>query len=334
MKISKIINFYSRNRSPYTKRGLVNHLPMGQLALYQMTNNVEKIDRYSKEYIEEIEVPFIEEDYRIASSMEECLGKRESYGPCLNLINEKLKKENPEDLIRYILNTYPLGMSSGLFHTIIRLGYAVEGYKLDGELVEELARALAYYITAYKKADVFTKKISKEEFIESLVDLEEDSHIRKIVRENETLGTKLRALYRDKFYMEEGVIIDGNEAEKIRTLLIFLIRGFNNTGNIVSLHCITSVHALFMLKEYFDDFNGAIDILTTTIITHLITLDRLDIEDRIGEISQQSWECIMSKASESENIHAIKLTYSGYILDSEYDVPELKESALKRIRRK
>lgn len=334
MKISTIINEYNRNRSPYTRRGLVNHLPMGQLALYQMTKDVEKVNEYSREYIKRVEIPFVKEDYEKVNSIEECLGNRDLYQGCLDLIYEKLKKEDKDELIRYILNKYPLGMSSGLFHTLIRLGYAVEGSNLQEELTEELARALAYYITAYREADIFTREVSKEEFISEIKNLGKDSHILEIVNQNQTLGTKLRGLYSDNYYMEKGIIIKGDEREKIKTLLNLLVPAFDNIGNIVILHCITSIHALVMLKEYFHDFNRAIDILTTTIITHLFTLDKLNLEDKVDEISQLTWRCIMSKGSESEDIHAIKLTYSVCILDALYDVPKLKESALKRIRHK
>lgn len=332
MKISTVINSYNRNRSPYTRRGLVNHLPMGQLALYQMTGDLEKVDMYSQEYIDKIEIPELDQDFRRVNSIEECLGERDLYASCIKLLDKKIEKEDIEDLVKDILNTYPLGMSSGLFHTLIKLGYAVEGYKLDKDLKEELIRALSYYITGYREADLFTKKVTKENFILKVEELQKNRHINLILNENETLGTKMRALYDDEFYMREGAIIDGDEIRKIRTLLKLLVRGFDNSGNIILLHCINSIHALYMLKDYFNDFSTAIDILTTTIVTHLLTLDRLSLEDKLGEITEQSWHCIRSKASESENIHAIKLAYSASILDGVYDVPELKETALKRIR--
>lgn len=332
MKISKTINKYGINRSPYTKRGLVNHLPMGQLALYQMSKDTKKVRELSKEYIKRVEIPFIKEEYKEINSIEEALGKRDLYEACLDLIIEKLEKEDKDELVRYVLNKYSLGLSSGLFHVIIRLGYAVEGSNLEKDLIEEVARALAYYITGYREADMFTREIDKEKFISEVENLEKDSHIKDILSENDTLGQKLRGLYSDEYYIKNGCIIKGNEEEKIETLLSLLIPAFDNTGNIVVLHCITAIHGLIMLKEYFEDFNKAIDILTTTIITHLLTLDKLNIEDKIEEISQLSWRCIMSKGSESEDIHAIKLTYSGCVLDALYDIPKLKQTALKRIK--
>lgn len=333
MTISRIINKYGKNHSPYTRRGLVNHLPMGQLALYQMTKDVRKVSEFSKGYIIRGKISRVERVYGKVNSIEECLGKRELYEACLDLIKETFKKEDKDQLIKYVLNTYPLGMSSGLFHTIIRLGYAVEGASLQSELIDEVARALAYYITGYREAYLFTREVSKENFISEILKLEENPNIRKILDENSTLGRKLKGLYNDDYYKGIGIIIRGDETDKIKTLLALLIPAYDNSGNIVILHCINSIHALVMLEEYFDDFDMAIDILTTTIITHLLTLDKCDIGDKLYSSSQLSWRCIMSKASESEDIHAIKLTYSACILDTLYDVPKLKESALKRIRK-
>lgn len=332
MDIGSIINKYNEGHSPYTKRGLVNHLPMGQLALYEMTKNLKKVDEFSMQYIKKVENPLVKDDYKKVDSLEECLGNRDLYEGCLDLVVERLKIDGKDKFLRYVLNTYPLGMSSGLFHTIIRLGYALEGSKEEEVLIEELERALAYYITAYREADIFTREISKDDAVLEMLKLEDDSHIRKILDDNETLGKKLKNLYEDDYYLGRGFIIKGSEEEKIRALLTILVPAFYNSGNIVILHCITSIHGILMLKDYFDDFNRAIDILTTTIISHLLTLNKLDIEDKIYDLSEQSWKCIMSKASESEDVHAIKLTYSSCILDALYNFPKLKKIALKRIK--
>ena len=100
MNIGTVINEYNKDRSPYTRRGLVSHLPMGQLALYQMTKKIQKVDKFSKEYIMRVENPYKNEDYEKVDSIEDCLGKRELYESCLDLIKERLKKENKDELDR------------------------------------------------------------------------------------------------------------------------------------------------------------------------------------------------------------------------------------------
>ena len=63
-----------------------------------------------------------------------------------------------DEMFRFILNTYPLGISSGLFHVTIQLAYATEAVSYDDRLVEEVSRALAYYVTTYRKVVPFSRK--------------------------------------------------------------------------------------------------------------------------------------------------------------------------------
>src|SRR5699024_3900222 len=150
---------------------------------------------------------------------------------------------------------------------------------------------------------------------------------------NKTLGQRLKALYNDKFYMDEGFIIGGDEDEKIKSLLKLLIPAYDDSGNIVVLHCITGLHALIVLKQYFYDFHKALNVVTTTVISHLVTVDSLKYPDKIQDISELPWDCIRIKGARSSDVHAIKLTYSAYELDKIYNIPQLKNSALKRIKR-
>src|SRR5699024_1214403 len=109
-------------QSPYM-RNLVNHLPMGQLAFYKLRGDLEELEEYSKEYNEKSKINPVKAEYPEKDSLEECLGNRELYESSLDIIKERSKKEGLDSLISEILNKYDLGMSSGLFHTLIRLAY-------------------------------------------------------------------------------------------------------------------------------------------------------------------------------------------------------------------
>lgn len=113
MSIGKLINEYGKEFSPYM-RGLVNHLPMAQLALYQMTKDLEKVKSYTESYVKIVNIDPIKTEYSQCNSFEECLGKRELYESCLELVKKEIQEKNINEVIRYVLNTYSLGMSSGL----------------------------------------------------------------------------------------------------------------------------------------------------------------------------------------------------------------------------
>lgn len=332
MSISKTINYYGRKHSPYMGR-FVNHLPMAQLALYKMTEDMEKVKAYSEYYTSNFNIDPVKKDFPKVNTIEECLGKRNLYEPCLELIKEEIDYKGMDEVIRKVLNTYSYGMSSGLFHTIIRVSYAIEGARIDNRLVEEVSRALAYYITGYRRGKKLKGKVSKINFVYELEKLFKDPHIVDLISNKSTTGQKIKALYEDEGFLKKGFTIEGSEEEKVLGLLELLLPLFNKTNNILILHCITGLQAVFSLKEYFNDFNEVLDIMTSFIITHLFTLDSLPFDNGKEKVVERSWEDIEKKGSESLDVHTIKYTYSTRKLYDIYKLPELKQSAILRIKK-
>lgn len=331
MSIGEIINSYARQQSPYMGQ-IVNHLPMGQFALYRLGQELDEIENYSLAYNRKFNINGIDEKDMQVESLEYCLGKRRLYEPCLNLIKEKIEEQDLGQVVREVLNKFKLGISSDLFHTSIRLAYAIEGHREDIKLEEEVARALAYYVTAYRKADIFQRKINPSQIREQMGKLAADRRISKLLKDKESLGQRLSVLYKDEDYIESAFVLQGREEEKISSLLSMLIPLYYNSRNIVVLHSITGLHAILILREYFDDYDQALDILTTSIISHLLTIDNLKYEEEIPSYSELSWECIKEKALNASDVHAIKLSYSACFLDKTYGIKGLKDVALARLR--
>ncbi len=330
MSISKLINHYAQPYSPYMG-GLINHLPMGQMALYQMNKNIEEIESYSEYFIGKFDIDLVKRVYPVVTSIEECLGKRDLYESCLAIMKDAIKDEGVDKVIRKVLNSYPYGMSSGIFHTIIRVFYAVEGANLDRELEEEVARALAYYVTGYKEAKKFHNTVNSIEFNEKMSNLIHDPHIRQLTHTEASMGQKMKALYDDKKYLNTGFIIEGNEEDKVRTLLALTLPLYDYYHNIIILHCITGLHALISLRDYFEDFTEALDIMTSCIITHLLTIEQLEIQEIDHSTIEKNWEEIIENGSSSLDVHTIKYTYSCRQLDKIYGISALKKSAINQI---
>ena len=102
-----------------------------------MTGNIEKVKAYSEYYTTNFNIDPVKKDFPKVNTIEECLGKRNLYEPCLELTREEIESKGMDKVIEKILNIYPYGMSSGLFHTIIRVYYAVEGAKIDNKLINK-----------------------------------------------------------------------------------------------------------------------------------------------------------------------------------------------------
>jgi len=329
MNIEQLINRGAEKYSPYAN-GLVNHLPMAQLALYKLTDSIEIAEEYTGYYLERTNIDKVKEDYKKVDSIEKCLGKRDLYESCLELIREKLKEEDLDVLVSSILNRYILGLSSGLFHTTIRLAYAIEGYRIDNGLQKEVERALAYYVTGYKEGKLFKKKIPKYEVIEKMSKLIENLDIKEIRESDMSLGKKLKFFYTNKKFLERGFTVKGNEDDKVKSILELLIPAFYNTNNIVMLHTITGLQAIVTLKDYFANFNKAMDIFTTNAIVHILTQKNLDIKKEDTKIDK-TWEKIIELVLSSKNVHTIKFLYTSEKLDYLYNIPELKYASNKRI---
>lgn len=331
MTVESIINKTGEEFSPYMG-SLVNHLPMAQWAVYKLSGESEFVNEFTRKYLEKSRIDKVENEYKDVNSLEEALGDRALYEGTLDFLNKELLTKDIEDVTSYILNKYPLGMSSGLFHTLIRVAYGVEGYKEKEGLKEELIRGLAYYITAYREASLFEREIPSKDIIKEMEGLARNVHIKEILENHDRLGQTLKALYSDKIYLESGFVLKGENDEKIRSLLDLLIPLFYKKSNIVILHCITGLHALIVLKEYYNDFGKAIDIFTSCIITHLTATGIRDYPEIKENKTGFSWKCIIQKSLKSSDVHDVKLTYSALCLDKIYNIEQLKDISVKRIR--
>lgn len=329
MSIGEIVNSYGNKHTPY-QENLVNHLPMGQFAYYKLTNDIDGVKKFTEQYIKRASITLVKKDYEELNDIWECVEQREGYEACLEILKEEMDLENWQEYISMVLDKLKLGMSTGLFHALIRVAYAVEGIKEDKEYIHELRRAMAYYITAYKGAGVFDIAIERERLIHEFGNLSNNPNIKKLLKQ-ETMGKKLKALYGDPMYMKVGFTLDGTPDEKASRLLDLLIPLYIETDNIVVLHCITGLHALVVLKDCFEDYSYVIDIITTSIISHLLTVEGLYVSDKELEVEEESWDEIFQLAAKSTDVHTIKLAYTGSELDKMFNKTGLKTIVKRRI---
>lgn len=329
MNIEQLINQDAEKNSPYMG-GFINHLPMVEFALFNITKDISKVEDYFKYYQNNYNIDKVKDNYEKVDSLEECLGKKELYESCLYFIRNDTGEENIEELVRSILGKYPLGLSSDLFHTIIRLSYAMEGYLIDKKLKPEVERALAYYITGYREGGLFNRYVSKDDVPVEMNKLIEDQELNVIRNSNMSLGQKLRKLYSDENYLKRGFIIEGKEEDKVKGILGVLIPALYNSDNIVMLHCITGLQAVITLKDYFKDYEKVLDIHATTALTHLLTQGVLHIRTHDTRL-EASWDEVLKKAAESKNIHTIKLAYTCRKLYYMFKVDDLRYTINKRL---
>ena len=332
MSIAELVNRHGEEYSPY-QGNLVNHLPMGQLAYFKLTGDLKGAEEFTKKYIQRASINPVKEDFQKSDDIWKCVENREGYEACLALVKEELTVDNWRDYTFKILDKLKFGMSSGLFHTLIRTAYAVEGMQEDEDYVHELRRAIAYYITAYKGAGAFEVSIEGERIIHEMENLLNNPNIGRLLEEENTMGMKLKTLYSNPMYNKLGFLIEGEPRDKVGALLDLLIPAYRDTDSIVVLHCITGLHALVVLKDFFEDYSYALDIMTTCIISHLLTVDELSVREEEVDLIPESWDEIGGLASKSIDVHTIKLAYTAGQMDKLFDKPQLKTIAMRRIKR-
>lgn len=330
MDIVTLVNKYGEIYSPYAGT-LINNLPLGQLALYKISGDLRKVESLTQYIVKRRKIDEVKEEYEKIDSLDKCLGKRELYESCLDFLKKDLKKHNKKEYISKILNTYELGVSSGLFHALTRVYYAVDAFEKEEDFIDEVARSLAYYVTTYRKGGLFQRSIDRSKVLEEIDDLRNNPRIKTVLENADTTGKKIRALYDKKRYENLGFTIKGTGEDKIKGLLDLLLPAYINSENIIVFHCITGLQALIALREYYDDFERALDILTTTIITHLLSADRLDFSLNEEDTLEYSWDYVISLASQSKNVHNIELANSCRELYEMYPIKLLKTVVLKKI---
>lgn len=330
MYISELVNKYGRMYSPYLDE-LINHLPITQVALFKLYEDLEKVRDFTKEVIAKIELKPRKEELPSINSLDDALGKPELYDSCVEFIKREIDEKGIDKVIRNILNTYALGISSELFHPIIRVACAVEGYKMDKGLEEEVARALAYYVTAYREGKVFRRRIEGKSIFEEMENLISEPYINMIRSSNTSTDYKFNAILSEDGFENKGFIIDGLEENKIRLLIDLILPAFINSNDSIILHCICGLQSVITLKDYFDDFNKILDYVTSFIITYLLAVDKLDFRKDNKTILDFSWPYIICLSKDTTDIHTINLIYSCSELSKVYDTVWLKKAVKKRL---
>lgn len=97
-------------------------------------------------------------------------------------------------------------------------------------------------------------------------------------------------------------------------MLDLCLPAFDQTQSIVVLHCITGLHALLVLKDYFKDFSKSLDIYTTAVITHLLALGDIPFSESGSKPISHSWPKLIALGSDSKPVHTIKFTYTCHEL--------------------
>lgn len=284
MNINKLIDDYG-HFGPFFGDGFTNHVPMVQYALYEMKQSEEKIIQVSDHLVEKWQLAPATGHVEVIN-MEDALGNRAAYNGYVKYFKNQLETNSIEAVVKETLSRLKEGLSSMLFHGIIRLSYAVE----HGDL-NEISRSLAFFACGYERIEFKGRPIPitilKAEFTRFISE-------------------------RDGYFYLRGDI-----EEKERAIVDSLSELYMNTGSFIVLHTITGFQALVSLRNYFEDFNHILDLFTVCVERVLLRISQSDYK-LIKVDVMRSYEELYDITKELKDAHTIKLIYSCSRLDELY----------------
>lgn len=277
--------------------GYTNHLPMALIAMYQLGADEKQVSNFLDYYTKHVKLEKVSSP-GVISNLKEQLGKREYFQAYSQFFIEELEMKSISQVVSETINALSHGISSALFHGIIRINYA-----LLLQDTYEVARGLALLASSYEPIEFDGQIIMPEDLY---------SEISRYIIEREGL-----------FYL------NGNINQKIETILEGLNTLYIKTGSFIILHTITGFEALLSLRVYFDDFSHIIDIYMVSVLRVLLRISSEDYHDiEIDEI--WPWEQVVEYVKTCDNAHTIKFIYSLKKLESRYqNIPFLQSAMLK-----
>lgn len=291
--------------SPVHHGALTNHLPMYQTSMRTLGFNEETIQNKSSAYI-------VSKDLKdLTDSQVDLTDFEEAYLRQVDVYRSLLAEGPIDQVIRDFMVDKKEMMASGLFHGLIRLGFAVK----EGDL-EELAKALSYFHVVAETLTIEAgggpAAVAKDAWNGLMA-------LRKSMTINFTHGsTMLKAdqILGIKDLMDQVTDIEVVEDTEKRMGFIFA-NWYLKTRDFYVLHVITGYQALLEMKPYLSDFDEWLQSYWRMAqIFSLFTEERLPII----KISVSPWQDVMKEALAMTDVHDIKLFYACKDLYDKYQL--------------
>lgn len=280
MNIKELVNDYG-HLGPFFGDGYSNHVPMVQSALFHLGYKESHIRTVSDYLVDKWALKAFEIEYRL-DDFEEALGNRSAYLAYIEYFKKQADEKGLMVLVEDLVKKLKTGVSSMLFHGIIRLSYALMD---DNE--DEIIRALAFYACGFEAIEFTGKKIPR---------------------------TVLRAEFVRFIQNREGYFyLSCPQEEKEGLILDAILELYLNTGSFIVLHTLTGYQALLSLKAYYDDFNQVLDRFMVCVERVLLRISQDDY--KIIQVDHlKSFDEMIASLENVRDAHTIKFIYSSKVL--------------------
>lgn len=314
--INDIVNEFGKKYGPTFGGGLSNHLPMGQVALYRLIDDLEAVTILTNHYVAAAELPLLEALKMVVIDIEDELGNIDAYGAYVDFFEIEIKEKGLDQAIKDALRILYKGLIGGAFHGVIRLAYAMESNNED-----EIIRALAYYASEYLALPSPVKEIKLNDLEAYLDEQIKNTYFQDFNAGHGLFTTRLGRIFSDANFEDLNIRVDDDGQVIYDVMIKYALKTYLATGDFLSLHTITGLHAIGILKSYFQDFGQVMGVYLTAYLGSLLSMKLESFEPITAKTYLKTWDDGPHFIRQTMDVHSIKFMYSCRALYEIYKLP-------------
>jgi len=307
--ISSYVNEFSAKYAPDYKNGLSNHLPMAQVALFQLTNDMDSVHLWTDYYINHTDLELTGTSDLLVTYIDQYLGQIEAYPAYVNFFEAWVAKSGIEVVLVEALNKLSKGLVARAFHAWIRLAYGVDSHNYD-----EVIKGLAYLASSYLPVPEASRKVALKELETVLDQVAKNQYFAGKPLAEGLFTDVLGAIMEDSEFDALNFQVKGDPIDLFERMVDYAVEDYLHTGSFLELHTITALHAIAVLEPYIEDLSQVMAIYMTAYIASLLTIKDREQDGQPDSYKLETWEDAFSYVLSSSDAHSIKLTYASYQL--------------------
>lgn len=278
---------------------LSNHLPMALIALDRLGAAATHLQTFFDHYRRRLAA---RQPSKEPVDPLHALGVMRSFEPVLTYFERDIAKHGHEHVLRKWLPTLLPGVSASAFHSLIRLGYA-----LDARNDAEIAAGLASWTTEYRAlgSPGATTAATLDEIARSAAPL--------IMERDLGPGIIIDRMANVASFVSDSAIASQPATLRFEDIVAFALRAYRAREDFTLLHLVTASHAFRLILPYVQERDIALrHFWHAALMGYLSTASVGHASVEHDAASAGGWAKCLQRAAVSLDDHVIKLTYTAW----------------------
>jgi len=307
----------AREYHPEYRGGLCNHLPMALIALDRMGASPARVQRFTNDYLKNMEPAPMSGSAIDKSNWKERLGEQAPYADYLGFFRREVERLGARAALRAYLPKLSRGVAAAAFHPLIRTAFGV-----IGDDPQEIAVGLAYWASRHLKlpkqgpqvGDAAEGVPAQEDPAVLLASLRGETDLAFMPNPDNLIDQEFaEAASNPRFgVVARALMIDDLTFDKLRRAAALL---YLATEDFSALHGVTGMHAARILSDFAEDPRDYATQLWRAVLALYLALDRPALPDattvaKLAQAMLPDWNKILQAAVESDDEHTIKLVFT------------------------